>query len=266
MASCPAHERAPEATLLVAGSRSSSRTRIPGQSRSRRWNVPRTRRFGLPGPGRWSRTDLLRAASRSRYRTPPLHDTMTGIAWCRGGQCPRCRGTASRRLSTTPRSRPVTTRGRLVLCRTVDNSSTRWTAQRLRSGSGSRWPARTTHAAPEHVEDLVGDTFAIAGRGRPGQATVHVVLHDEHRHRVDRGTQRCRLLHDVEAGLVPLDHACDAAHLALHARQAPQDLGAVTGIRSGLPGALPTAGCAAWHGRRVIASSLVRSLAYWEGV
>ncbi len=39
---CCGHGTAPEATLLVAGSRSSSRTRIPGQSRSRRWNVPRT--------------------------------------------------------------------------------------------------------------------------------------------------------------------------------------------------------------------------------
>ena len=38
----PGHGSAPEATLLVAGSRSSSRTRVPGQSRSRRWNVPRT--------------------------------------------------------------------------------------------------------------------------------------------------------------------------------------------------------------------------------
>ena len=42
----------------------------------------------------------LHATPRSRYRTPLLHDTTTGTAWCRERQCRRPRAMASTGLST----------------------------------------------------------------------------------------------------------------------------------------------------------------------
>ena len=51
-----------------------------------------------------------------------------------------------------------------------------------------------------------------------------MVLEDEDRQRVDGGAQRRGLLEDVDAILLALDHPGDAADLALHPRQATDEL------------------------------------------
>ena len=63
-------------------------------------------------------------------------------------------------------------------------------------------------------------------RGGP-DAALDVVLEDEDRQRIDRGPQGGRLLEDVDAVLLALDHPRDAPDLALHPRQAADELGLV---------------------------------------
>lgn len=51
-----------------------------------------------------------------------------------------------------------------------------------------------------------------------------MILEDENRQGIDRGAQGARLLEDVDAVLLALDHARDPAHLALDARQPADEL------------------------------------------
>ena len=88
-------------------------------------------------------------------------------------------------------------------------------------------PRRPTHAPTDDLHDLLGVGGRIAGPDRGHEAAGDVVLHEQQAHGVHGGAQRGCLLEDVDAVLVALDHARDAPHLALHARQAAQDLGAV---------------------------------------
>jgi hypothetical protein len=57
-----------------------------------------------------------------------------------------------------------------------------------------------------------------------------VILEDEDRQGIDRGAQGARLLEDVDAVLLALDHARDAAHLALDTRQPADQLRLVTRV------------------------------------
>ena len=78
--------------------------------------------------------------------------------------------------------------------------------------------------APDDVHDLLGVGVGVTGLDGVSQAAGDVVLHDQQRDGVDRGPQRGRLLEDVDAVLVALDHPADAPDLALDARQAAQQL------------------------------------------
>ena len=82
----------------------------------------------------------------------------------------------------------------------------------------------------DHVDDLVDVAVGVAvGRGG-SDAAGHVVLEDEDRQRVHGRAQRARLLEDVDAVFLALDHARDAAHLALDPREPADQLRLVAGI------------------------------------
>src|SRR6478672_1770276 len=64
----------------------------------------------------------------------------------------------------------------------------------------------------------------VARRERAGDAVLHVLLEHLQRHGFERGADRTELGQDVDAVAVVLDHARDAAHLALDAREPLQEL------------------------------------------
>ena len=66
--------------------------------------------------------------------------------------------------------------------------------------------------------------------GRPDTA-LNVVLEDEDGQRVDGRSQRRRLLEDVDAVLLALDHPGDAANLSLDAAESPDELRLVLAVR-----------------------------------
>jgi hypothetical protein len=57
-----------------------------------------------------------------------------------------------------------------------------------------------------------------------------VVLQDHDRDRVDRGPEGGRLLEDVHAVLLTLDHPPNAPDLALDPAEAADELGAIAGV------------------------------------
>jgi hypothetical protein len=57
-----------------------------------------------------------------------------------------------------------------------------------------------------------------------------VVLEDEHGERIDGGAQGARLLEDVDAVLLALDHPADPADLALDPGEAADELRLVAGV------------------------------------
>lgn len=90
------------------------------------------------------------------------------------------------------------------------------------------WPAE---GSPDHVDDLVDVALRVALLGRGANAAGDVVLEDEDRERVDRRSEGRRLLQDVHAVFLPLDHAGDPPDLAFDARQATDQLGLVAAVR-----------------------------------
>jgi hypothetical protein len=88
-----------------------------------------------------------------------------------------------------------------------------------------------------------------------------VILHQEQRDGVDRGSQRSGLLEDVDAVLLPLDHSCNAAYLALKSGQSAQELDAILRIATGTSGSsLRGGGCVRHTGWEY---SLVSLRAFW---
>ena len=84
---------------------------------------------------------------------------------------------------------------------------------------------RSAHGATHHVEHLFNGFLGVALFGRIFHATANVVFEDQEAERVDGRAQCCRLLQDVDAVLLTVDHARDAAHLSLKSPQAiEQDL------------------------------------------
>ena len=111
--------------------------------------------------------------------------------------------------------------------------------------ASNRSPERSAHDVDHLIDVLVG-LAALRGRA---DTTLNVVLQHEDRQGVDRCTKRRRLLEDVDAVLLPLDHPGDAAHLAFHPAQAPHQLRLVLGV--GVPEVLADSGAASVRvGRR----------------
>src|SRR6476646_9398351 len=96
------------------------------------------------------------------------------------------------------------------------------------ASTGPGGPAhRSSERAPDDVDDLVDVLVGLALlRGGP-HATADVVLEDHDRQRIDGGPQRSGLLQDVDAVFLALYHPGDSTDLALHPRQAPDQLGLV---------------------------------------
>jgi hypothetical protein len=77
---------------------------------------------------------------------------------------------------------------------------------------------RPAEGPPNHVEDLVDVLLGLAAFGGGPDATLDVILEKEDGQRIDRRTERGRLLEDVDAVLLALDHSGDAPNLAFHPR------------------------------------------------
>src|SRR6185369_2142813 len=99
-----------------------------------------------------------------------------------------------------------------------------------RSAGATGAPDRPAQRSADDVDHLVDIGVGLAMlRGGP-DAALDVVLEDEDREGIDRGAQRGRLLEDVDAVLLALDHPGDPADLALHPRQAADQAGLVLGV------------------------------------
>src|SRR6185369_5157342 len=111
----------------------------------------------------------------------------------------------------------------------------------------STGPGGPAHRSPERaaddIDDLVDVLVGLALLGGGPDATTDVVLEDHDRQRIDGGPQRSGLLQDVDAVFLALDHPGDPTDLALHPRQAPDQLGFVLGI------AVPEVGRGGLRGR-----------------
>ena len=106
-------------------------------------------------------------------------------------------------------------------------------------------PDGPSERAPDDVDDLVHIGVGLAVLGGGPHAARDVVLEDDDRQGIDRGAQGGRLLEDVDAVLLALDHPGDAADLALHPRQAADELGLVLRIAvSEVAGVGRRCGCA----------------------
>ena len=89
-----------------------------------------------------------------------------------------------------------------------------WTRRR----DGSARPAgadRPPERPPDDVHHLVDVGLGLSPLGGRPDTAGDVVLEHEDGERIDRGTQRGRLLEDVDAVLLPLDHPADPAGLTL---------------------------------------------------
>ena len=91
-------------------------------------------------------------------------------------------------------------------------------------------PDRSAERPADDVDDLLDVPVDIALLGGRPDAALDVVLEDEHRERVDGGAQGARLLEDVDAVLLTLDHPGDPADLALDAREPADELRLVAGV------------------------------------
>src|SRR4029079_15104245 len=87
------------------------------------------------------------------------------------------------------------------------------------SGCAAAAADRAAERPADDVDHLVDILVGLAPfRGGP-DAALDVVLEDHDRQGVDGGPERRRLLEDVDAVLLALDHPGDAADLALHPRE-----------------------------------------------
>src|SRR5204862_548019 len=85
------------------------------------------------------------------------------------------------------------------------------------SGRGyCRGADRSAEGSSDDVHDLVHVGIGLAALGGGPDTSLDVILQDEDRQRVDGRAQGRRLLEDVDAVLVALDHPRDAPDLALH--------------------------------------------------
>src|SRR5919206_5014500 len=96
------------------------------------------------------------------------------------------------------------------------------------SGPRGLLPGRAAHGPTQgaaHDVDYFLDVLlgVTVLRGGP-HAALDMVLEDEHRERVDGGTERAGLLEDVHAVFLALDHPSDAADLALDPCEPPHEL------------------------------------------
>jgi len=110
----------------------------------------------------------------------------------------------------------------------VDGMARRFGCGSAGAGAAANGPAER----PSHdVHDLIDVFLGIAALGRGPDATLDMVFEDEDGQGVDRGAEGARLLEDVDAVLLALDHPGDAPHLPLDPGKAPDQLGLVAGVR-----------------------------------
>jgi hypothetical protein len=103
------------------------------------------------------------------------------------------------------------------------------------SGSGWRFRAgAAAHRPPERpahdIDDLVDVAIGLTALGRSPNAALDVILEDEDGQRIDGCPEGARLLEDVHAVLLALDHPAYPADLALDPREAAHELRLVAGI------------------------------------
>src|SRR3954447_4958327 len=111
------------------------------------------------------------------------------------------------------------------------------------------------HEAPDGRHQLVALVLAVIGRLGAHDAVLGVLVEQPEGDLVQRGLHGADLGQDVDAVAVGLDHALDAAHLALDAPQALEELvlgGAVPARGGGLghTGRIPPRGTAGQASRR----------------
>src|SRR5215475_9815637 len=92
------------------------------------------------------------------------------------------------------------------------------------TGTDQSWASRALALGAAHDRHQLFDLSAliglVAGDDRPFDAMGDVVAQDFLLHAPKRGAHRRNLRHDVDAVAVLVDHAGDAAHLALDPAQA----------------------------------------------
>jgi hypothetical protein len=99
-----------------------------------------------------------------------------------------------------------------------------------RSGRSTRRSDGPAKRSPNDVNDLVDVLLGLAALGGRTDTTLHMILQQEDRQRIDRGANGGRLLEDVHAVLLALDHSGNAPNLAFHPRQAPDQGRFVFGV------------------------------------
>lgn len=100
---------------------------------------------------------------------------------------------------------------------------------RLRLAAGCA-AHRPTQGSAHDIDDLVDVAVGVAIGGGSSDAAGDVVLEDEHGERIDRCSQRTRLLEDVHAVFLALDHSRNATHLALDPCEPADQLRLVAGV------------------------------------
>ena len=91
-------------------------------------------------------------------------------------------------------------------------------------------PDRPAERATDDVDHLVDVPVGIPLCRSGPDAALDMVLEDEDRERIDRRSQCARLLEDVHAVFLALDHPGDASDLALDSRKPPNELGLVARV------------------------------------
>lgn len=91
-------------------------------------------------------------------------------------------------------------------------------------------PNRATQRAPDDVDDLIDIAIRVTLLGGGSNAPLDVILQHENRQRIHGGPEGGRLLQDVHAILLALDHPGDTAYLALDSRESADELGLVLGV------------------------------------
>jgi hypothetical protein len=130
-----------------------------------------------------------------------------------------------------------------------------WPFRSLGRSGPSAGPDRATDRPPNDIHDLVDVLVGVALLGGGPDAALHVILEDEERYGIHRGPKRGRLLKDVDAVLLTLDHPGDPPHLTLDTTQAPEQLRSILRVAVAERPVIVPAGIVHADGRGILAGA-----------